>query len=262
MAVSSWTENFLTDGFQQFPSLVDLKLVARAREYIDRDLRVNYDASRIVEYDNRSFCPDLLGTPEIQDLASCPGVKSKLEELFEPESVVCDDGQIAIRRAHNSAERHGPVAHIDGIPTSTNGMNGDELTPFTLLLAVFLSEVRAEFSGNFTVWPGTHTLMQEYFRKRGPKARSEGMPQVALGTPRQLLCKPGDVVLCHYSLAHAAAVNTSDFDRYAVFFRLSHRTLDREKYKDAHETEWAHLTNIWTDWKIAPPLTGTRKRLS
>ncbi len=85
------------------------------------------------------------------------------------------------------------------------------------------------------------------------------MPQIALGTPHQLLCKPGDVVLCHYSLAHGAAVNTSDFNRYAVFFRISHHTLNREKFEDARMTEWSHLTNIWTDWKIAPSVPSTEQ---
>ncbi len=98
MDSSEWTENFLRNGFQHFPRLVDPETIARARESIDRDLRANYDPSRKVEYDNQSFCPDLLGTHEIGNLASCSEVRSRIEELLEPDTISCDDGQIAIRR--------------------------------------------------------------------------------------------------------------------------------------------------------------------
>jgi ectoine hydroxylase-related dioxygenase (phytanoyl-CoA dioxygenase family) len=81
-----------------------------------------------------------------------------------------------------------------------------------LLVGVFLSAVRTEFAGNFTIWPGSHRLIETCFIERGPQAMREGMPKVALAEPRQLLCSPGDVVFCHYQLAQAAAVNTSDFD--------------------------------------------------
>lgn len=257
---TNWTEGFLRDGFCHFPRLVGDELVAAARTSIDGDLRDRYDPARRVEYDNQSFCPELLGTAPIQDLARCAAIQKRLGELIETDEVVCDNGQIAIRRAHNSEITSAPVPHIDGIPTANNGMSGDELRPFTLLLGIFLSEVRTPFAGNFTVWPGSHGLLERYFNRRGRRALREGMPTVSLGPPKQLLCKPGDAVLCHYSLAHAAAVNTSDFDRYAVFFRLTHRALTPEHAIDVRESDWTHLTNIWTDWKIAPELPAAGSR--
>jgi ectoine hydroxylase-related dioxygenase (phytanoyl-CoA dioxygenase family) len=121
-----------------------------------------------------------------------------------------------------------------------------------MLVGIFLSDVRREFAGNFTVWPGSHYLLENHFKARGTAALREGMPQIPLGEPVQLLCTPGDVVICHYQLAHTAAVNTSDNDRYAVFFRIWHRDLDRHVSKNYRENVWQHLTNIWTGWKIAP----------
>ena len=249
---SCWTHTFMRDGYAHFPQIVTAEGLAAARSTIDRDMHENYSADRQVEYDNQSFCPALLGTPEIMNLVREAAIQERIGELLQPEAVVCDDGQIAIRQAHNADSRHVPVPHIDGIPTPNNGMDGDELRPFTMLLGVFLSDVVADFSGNFTVWPGSHLLLAEYFAKRGERARREGMPAIPLGQPKQLLCKAGDVVLCHYNLAHGAAVNTSDFDRYAVFFRFTHRTFDRDVYQDAPQTEWKHLTKIWTDWKVEP----------
>ena len=92
-------------------------------------------------------------------------------------------------------------------------------------------------------------MLETYFQQRGPVSLREGMPQVNLEYPKQLRCRPGDVVVCHYLLAHAAAVNTSDNDRYAVFFRLWHHDLDAKMGKAADANRWIHLTKIWTGWR-------------
>jgi ectoine hydroxylase-related dioxygenase (phytanoyl-CoA dioxygenase family) len=68
------------------------------------------------------------------------------------------------------------------------------------------------------------------------------MPTPELGQPVQLLCGVGDVVLAHYQLGHAAAVNTSDFDRIAVFFRIWLRGIELDR--------WHYLTNIWEGWNL------------
>ncbi|MGI4830159.1 MAG: phytanoyl-CoA dioxygenase family protein [Janthinobacterium lividum] len=249
---ANWTDDFLRDGFFHLPRVVNAHTISAARLQIDRNLEECYDPRRKVEYEYQSFCPDLLGTTPIENLALDPGVREKLAELLEPEEMACDNGQIAIRRARNADQPQLPVPHIDGIPTADNGMSGDELQPFTLLVGIFLSEVRSTFAGNFTVWPGSHLKLEQYFNTRGRRALREGMPRIPFGQPQQLLCKPGDAVLCHYSLAHAAAVNISDFDRYAVFFRWTHQALNPDQSPDFREAGWKHVTNIWTDWKIRP----------
>ncbi len=250
--VDNWIASFLRDGFAHFPHLIDEQTISTARRQIDRDLAENYDASRKVEYDNRSFCPDLLGAAEIMALFAYPSVQQRIRALVKPEAMGVDQAQIAIRQAHNTDKNSTPVPHIDGIPTPHNGVEGDELSPFTMLVGVFLSEVKTEFAGNFTVWSGSHLLLENYFNDKGQQARREGMPQISLGEPKQLLCSPGDVVFCHYQLAHAAAVNTSDDDRYAVFFRMWHHELDRNRNAAYRESGWLHLTSIWTGWEVGP----------
>jgi ectoine hydroxylase-related dioxygenase (phytanoyl-CoA dioxygenase family) len=37
---------------------------------------------------------------------------------------------------------------------------------------------------------------------------------------------PGDVVICHYQLAHSAAVNRSCNDRIAIYFQIWLRNID------------------------------------
>ena len=249
---NSWEGCFLRDGYFHFPKLIDPSTLLLARTLIDDDRSANYDVQRQVEYDNRSACPDLLGHPLLLDLFRDRSLQERLERLVDPDQVSVDDGQIAIRQAHNTEVSYAPIPHIDGIPTATNGMAGDELTPFTLLVGIFLTDVTRAFAGNFTVWPGSHIVLEHYFNERGHRAKREGMPQVPLGLPTQLLCSAGDTVVCHYNLAHAAAVNTSDSDRFAVFFRVTHRELLGSRESSGHDFAWEHLTSIWTGWKISP----------
>ncbi len=217
--VAPWTRNFRRDGYAHFKQLVPAALVEAARRTILNDVEKNFDPARLVEYNNRSWCPDLRNAPQIQRLFENKAVQAITNEALGKKRYRCDSGQIAIRQAHNAGHPAEPVAHIDGIPTPHNGLQGAEIQNFTALLGVFLTEVKSEFAGNFTVWPGSHLFIEQYFRDQGEAAITRGMPQIPLGNSVQLLCKPGDVVLCHYELAHAAAANISTDDRIAVFFR-------------------------------------------
>lgn len=49
------------------------------------------------------------------------------------------------------------------------------------------------------------------------------------------------MVLCHYQIAHTAAVNVSPFPRYAIFFRLTH--VDHEAQNEEA------MTDIWLEWE-------------
>jgi hypothetical protein len=251
---NGWTESFVRNGYAVFPGAVPAEVVAEARQRIDEDLANNYDPRRKAEYDSRSFCPDLLGTPEILALLNGRVVRDKVAALVSPRKLAFDtQGQVAIRRAHNVQRPMPPSAHVDGFPAPYNGVEAGTVLPFTMLVGVFLSEVKTEFAGNFTVWPGSHLLVEKYFNERGPQALRESMPDLpslAIGAPLQLTASPGDVVLSHYALAHAAAVNTSDKDRIACFFRLGHLELQNTHDPKYPEHAWTHLTKIWTGWKV------------
>jgi hypothetical protein len=250
----SWTDSFVRDGYAIFPSLVDPKTVATAQNRIAEDLATRYDPGRKAEYDSRSFCPDLLGTPAILALLENRSVKERVGELASLQKLAFDTGgQIAIRRAHNVEKPSPPFPHVDGFPAPHNGVDEGTVLPFSILVGVFLSEVKAEFAGNFTVWPGSHFLIEKYFNDRGPRALHEGMPdlpKLGIGEPLQLMGSPGDVVLCHYALAHSAAVNTSSNDRIACFFRLGHTELHDRENPAYPEHAWTHLTKIWTGWNV------------
>jgi hypothetical protein len=241
----SWIDPFIRDGYAFFAQLVPQPLVEAARERILRDVEENYDASRLVEYNNQSWCPSLRGSPEILNLFENDAVQSVVNEALGKNRFQHDHGQIAIRKAHNADQPCKPVPHIDGIPTPHNGLRGTEIQNFTALVGIFLTEVKRIFAGNFTVWPDSHIVLEKHFRERGKAAVEEGMPDIPLGEALQLLAEPGDVVFCHYELAHTAAANVSDNDRIAVFFRLwFHEIVSLE----AKEQRWRNLTHIWEGW--------------
>jgi hypothetical protein len=239
-----WRHRFRRDGYAVFGGLCPQRLVRAARSAIDRDLKTNFDARRQTEYDHQSYCPALLGSRRIMALLLQSGIGAKLDEIIGFARLARDKGQIAIRRAGNAPRPDPPEPHIDGLPTPFNGVPQDVLVSnFTALVGVFLGPVRSEFAGNFTVWPGSHHVLEQHFRDRGPAALISGMPRIPLGEPVQLMAEPGDVVLCHYGLAHAASVNLSPADRYAVYFRLRLRDI-------SDENRWRFMTHIWDGWLL------------
>jgi hypothetical protein len=236
-------EGLRQDGWAHFPEAVPSDLVTTAIDAIKADCAHNYDPTRQREYDNISFCPDLCDKPPISELLTHSTGRTVLDRVLGWHEIEFSPGQIAIRQAHNTDKPYPPVPHIDGIGTGANGLpTGSPISNFTALLGVFLTKVDIEFAGNFTVWPGSHHRLEAYFRNRGPQAMHEGMPQIDLGQPAQLFANPGDVILCHYQLAHAAAVNLSANDRIAIYFRVWLKGIERRR--------WEALTNIWDGWKI------------
>lgn len=237
-------EHLRRNGWARFPAAVSDDLIAAATQAIQADLASNYDPERQHEYDRRSYCPGLRSKPLIAEPLTHSQAKSILDRALGWDEIEHDCGQIAIRRAHNNAAPYLPTPHIDGISSGANDRTPrSPISNFTALVGVYLTRVNTEFAGNFTVWPGSHHLLQTYFRSRGSRALQEGMPQIDFGAPVQLFVEPGDVILCHYQVAHTAAVNLSANDRIAIYFRVWLRGIE--------ERRWELLTNIWQGWRMS-----------
>jgi ectoine hydroxylase-related dioxygenase (phytanoyl-CoA dioxygenase family) len=231
-----------SDGYSVFKGLIPHPLVTAASLAIEHDLSTNFDPARQLEYDNQSYCPAIIGSPDIMNLVFKSPVYSFLDELFGINKVWIGKGQIAIRRAHNHPDRIPPTPHLDGFASGLNGVPPDTIYNHTALVGVFLTPVQRQFAGNFTVWPGSQNIYEVYFRKRGRRALREAPPDIDVGEPLQLMCDVGDVVLAHYEVGHTAAVNTADSDRIAVFFRVVLRDVERDR--------WRYLANIWDGWRL------------
>jgi ectoine hydroxylase-related dioxygenase (phytanoyl-CoA dioxygenase family) len=108
-----------------------------------------------------------------------------------------------------------------------------------MLVSVLLSDVPHENMGNFTVWPGSHRVLESYCREHGPERILTERPKLEMA-PQQIIGRKGDAVICHFQLGHGIAPNVSPHIRYALFFRMKH---------PAHESRKAEtLSNMWLEW--------------
>ena len=229
-------------GFVQIPGVVPQVMIEQAMKAINHSIGEGMNKDDMVTLRSRSYCPELQQDSVITDLFNQTPARSLAESaigsgLINP----ITDGQIAIRYPLFQDPPNPPHPHLDGMHSSHNGVPEGKILNFTSLVAVCLSDVKAPFSGNFTAWPATHHLYEQYFKEHGPQSLLQGMPPVQLPEPQQIIAKAGDIVLCHYQIAHSAAVNVSPFPRHAIFFRLTH--VDHEAQREEA------MKDIWLEWE-------------
>ncbi|MBW3625129.1 MAG: phytanoyl-CoA dioxygenase family protein [Armatimonadetes bacterium] len=232
---------FIENGFLRIPGVVPRYMVNAALHAINASVGQGMNKDDMPKMRSQSFCPEIQGSPVIADLLNKTPAWELAESAIAPGKLKpVKSGQVALRFPAPLDPPPPPRPHLDGMYSPLNGVPEGTIQNFTMLAAVFLSDVPGDFCGNFTVWPGTHHLFEGYFREHGPESLLDGMPKVDLPPARQLTVEAGDFVMCHYQVAHAAAVNVSPHVRYAIFFRLTH--------VDHADQKWNVMTDIWKEW--------------
>lgn len=232
-------KEILDKGYVILPGVVPQFMIDEALHEINHSIGEGMNVSEIPTFRSRSFCPELVSTPVIADLYNKTPMKELAESVIgEGQIKPVGGGQIALRFPIKQDPPGQPGPHLDGTYSPLNGVKKGTIGNFTALVAIFLSDVPKTNSGNFTVWPGTHHIYEQYFKEHGPESLLEGMPKVDLPEPVQITAKAGDAVLVHYQIGHGIAPNVSPHTRYACFFRLTRA--DHEKFPP--------MTNIWMDW--------------
>merc|ERR1712137_551618 len=125
--------------------------------------------------------------------------------------------------------------HIDGVRNSHTPVNllpEGHVMQFSLLVGILLKDLPECFSGNLAVYPGSHLAIQDYVNQNGidPSSLLEVssnddaslIPLKFPHPPKQITGKAGDIVLCHWQLAHTVVPNASPDVRYCVYFRFHH----------------------------------------
>jgi ectoine hydroxylase-related dioxygenase (phytanoyl-CoA dioxygenase family) len=157
--------------------------------------------------------------------------------------------------------------HIDGFASPENSVNPGEIRNFTMLVGIPLSRTDVEHCGNLVVYPGSHHVLQDYFRTAGfDKARQHGvrcLPELKLSSPVQICADMGDVVLLHYQLAHSIAPNCSPNIRYQLYYRVNVRPSDTfypasmldiwAEYPGMRDTEQSHAHQVEAHLKSLNP---------
>lgn len=233
---------FYENGYVHVPGVIPPVMVNAALQSINHSMGEGIDPAQLTTFRSQSYAPEYMHSPVIMDLLNKTPALGLAESMIgEGRTKPVDSGQIALRFPQFADPPPPPHPHIDGMYTPYNGVTKGEIWNFTALVGIFLSDVHQPYAGNFTVWPGTHRQNEQYFREHGPDSLLNGMPKVTMPEPVQTMGVAGDIVICHYMLAHTAAINVSPHTRYAIFFRLHHVEHDLNK--------WESMTDIWLQWE-------------
>lgn len=252
MLTDQQKQHFIEHGYLHIPGGAGRDLALKVRRVVNASIgEEGIDPAMLTTYRAQSYCPQLRGDPSLTDLFNAGPVRAMIESLVGPGNIQpVRPPQVALRFPNLKAKRTRPSAHIDGIHTPTNGVPKGTLAHFTMLVGVLLSDLPDEWAGNFTVFPGSHRRVGDYFRGRDPKEMVDGMPKVDFGEPKQITGRVGDVVIAHYLTGHGVAPNASPEIRYACFFRVWHTRHELHAYRPEA------LQDIWLDWDGLHPLLG------
>jgi hypothetical protein len=228
-------------GYVVIPGVVPRVMVDAALRAVNANLGQGIDPEKVPIYQSRSFCPELQSAAVMTDLFNATPARALVESFVGEGNLRPVGGaQIALRFPRDADPPSRLGGHLDGMYSPLNGVAAGTISNFTMLAVILLSDVPAPWSGNFTVWPGTHHGFESYFREHGPEALLQGMPPIEYPEPVQICGRAGDLVLAHYQLAHAAGPNSSPHVRYAAIFRCHH--VDH----GSHRPE--AMTDLWLEW--------------
>ena len=149
--------------------------------------------------------------------------------------------------------------HVDGLPNDLQHamFPKGSVMQFTLLVGILLTDLPKPLAGNLAVFPGSHQVIQDHINlyNLDPKevlktsATNGSVPPIQFKELiHQITGKAGDVILCHYQLAHTVAPNASENIRYAVYFRVHHNTRQQGVFKPAA------MHDIWLEYDGIRPL--------
>ena len=229
-------------GFVKLAGVVPQVMVDKTLHAVNSSVGQGMNIDDMVTFRSRSYCPELQRSPVISDLLNKTPAWSLAESAIGSGKIKpVNAGQIALRFPTVQDPPPKPGGHLDGMHSPHNGVPSGVIRNFTMLVVIYLCDVPDPYSGNFTVWPGTHHIYETYFREHGPESLLQGMPKVETPEPEQITGKAGDVVLCHYQIKHGAAPNVSPNVRYAAIFRLRHTN-----HGDFRPET---MTDLWLDWE-------------
>lgn len=242
------------DGYVTVRGAVPKVMIEEARRAINHHLgSKGLPPDDLPRMSATSYCPGLGGEAVMTDLFNKTPLFALCESLVGPGNLLPTTGtQIALRFPGATADRKEPKGHLDGIGTGNNGIEkGEFRCGFTMLVTVLVGDVFAPYSGNFTVWPGSHRAAEAFFQTATPEVLRGGMPKLDLPHPPvQVTGEAGDAVISHHQLVHGAAPNAAPNIRYAAIFRARHI--------DAERNGIDVMTDIWREW---PGIRGQNDRM-
>lgn len=245
MLTQAQKRHFIKEGYLHIPGVVPKVMIDAARRAVNYSIgNVGITGEDLSRHRSGFFCAELLDAPIILEMFNKTHVMRIAEDLMGEGNV------LPVERAKTyprfpiglDQEPSVPRGHIDGIGNGTNGTaKGDYKRGFTAFAVVYLADVPKPYSGNFTVWPRSHTFYADHFTEHGHEVLANGMPRLDLPKePVMVTGKAGDLVIAHHQVVHGACPNASSDVRLATITRLRHKDIE-EIGRDAY-------TDIWREW--------------
>lgn len=247
---------FRTQGYLIVRDAVCALSISNARRAIYSDIGANgLPVGDLLTFNSQSYVPLLRADTNgacspLTDVFDVSLVGSLMKNLIGRPMHPDGAPQVAIRfPTHPLQDWQTPRisnVHIDGIATPNNGLSLETncLDSFTALVGVALSDQTGPFQGNLVVYPGSHLRMVEFFQTQWTHQVHDGIPEAecVLGpygegygdwggssvppgiiddiSPVHVNLRRGDLVICHYQLAHAFSENRSDEPRVNLYYRV------------------------------------------
>jgi hypothetical protein len=228
-------------GYVHIRGGVPQHLVNDALKAINHSLGNGIPVEKVDQFRSQSFCPELQSDPVILNLFHQSQAPELLQSVIDLDLVhPVRGGQIALRFPNRDSEPRQARPHLDGMHSPLNGVPKGTIHNFTALVGVLLSDLPNRHAGNFTVWPGSHLLYEQYFKEHGAESLLNGLPPVQLPEPVQVTGNAGDLIIAHYMLGHGVTPNISPHIRYAVFFRIKHKAIQEHNWQQSMENIWLH----------------------
>ena len=237
---------FYDRGYVKIPGAISKAMVDTARQAVNHSIgTLGPNGEDMSKHRAAQFCRDLNGSPVIMDLFNASPVISLAESLMGEGNLQkpIRGAQVAPRFPTVIGDvPPEPRGHLDGMGTGTNGMpKGVYRRGFTAFAVIYLADVPEPYSGNFTVWPGSHRFFENYFKREGLEVLSNGTPRIDLPEgPDMVTGNAGDFIIAHHQMIHTGGPNASPNIRYAAIARLRHIDCD----KNGNDG----FLDIWREW--------------
>ena len=237
---------FYYRGYIKISGAISKAMIDTARQAVNHSIgSLGPNGEDMSKHRAAQFCRDLNGSPVIMDLFNNSPVISLAESLMGEGNLKTPIGgaQVAPRFPTATGETPPePRGHLDGMGNGKNGMEkGVYRRGFTAFAVIYLADVAEPYSGNFTVWPGSHRAYETHLKNEGVEILSNGTPRIDLPEePDMITGKAGDLIIAHHQMIHGGGPNTSSNIRYASIARLRH--------VDSEENGNDCFTDIWREY--------------
>jgi len=234
---------FYERGYVKVSGAVSKALVDATRQAFNHSIgTLGLSGEDMANHKAAGFCRGLNNSPVVTDMYNNSPVISLIESLLGEDNLKAPvkGANPALRfPTYVGEEPPEPTGHIDGMGNGKNGKPiGAYRRAFTCFAIIYLADVPEPYSGNFTVWPGSHHVYQDFFKREGIEILADGQPRIPQPEdPVMITGEAGDLIIAHHQVYHCAAPNASPNIRYATIARLHHVDFDKNG-NDCYTSIW------------------------